>query len=101
MSWARNLLISIGAFWISRQTVVLTSWLFGMATNGVIYHDVGVFSAIAIGAMDGMGRAVSAAFGAAIVTFFATGQKPHRWAVVVALLYVLAARPHYHFVTSP
>jgi hypothetical protein len=55
----------------------------------------------AFGVMSGMGRAVSAAFGAALVTFSITGQKPQRWALVVALLYFLAARPHYHWVDTP
>lgn len=100
MSWVRNLLISVGAFWISRATVIPMAWLFGKLTDGMIYH-ASFPSAIAIGAMNGMGRAVSAAFGAAIVTFCATGKSPQRWALVVALLYVLAARPHYHWVGSP
>lgn len=100
MSWARNLLISIGAFWLSRQPVVLFAWLFGQVTNRITYgYSVG--SALGMGVMTGMGRAVCAGFGAAIVTLSAIGVKPQRWAWVVALLYVFAARPHYHWARTP
>jgi hypothetical protein len=76
------------------------AWLFGKANSGIIYGDSFV-SAIALGAMSGMGRAVGAGLGATIVTFSATGLKPQRWAFVVALLYVVAAQPRYHWVRTP
>ena len=101
MSWVRNLLISIGAFWLSHELVALFAWLFAQATNGISYYGDSVISAVAMGVMNGMGRAVCAAFGAAIVTALATGAKPERWAWIVALLYVVAARPHYHSIGTP
>lgn len=97
MAWSRNLLISIGAFWISRQPVVLFAWLVGKVNTGIMYGDSFV-AALGLGVMNGMGRAICAGLGAAVVAFWATGRRPHRWALVVALLYAVAARPHYHYV---
>ena len=100
MTWVRNLLISIGAFWLSSQLVVLASITLGRVANGITYGDNFV-AAIAMGIMDSTGRSVCAAFGAAIVTLAATGVKPHRWAVVVALLYAIAAQPRFHWNNPP
>ncbi len=100
MSWFRNLLISIGAFWLSHQPVAFASWLFGKLNEHVIYGD-SVAAAIAMGVMTGMGRAVCAAIGAFIVAFFANGEKPYRWGFVVAVLYLVAARPHVHWARTP
>jgi hypothetical protein len=100
ISWVRNLLISIGAFWLSREPLVLFAWLFGHMTNRITYGDT-VGSALGMGVMTGMGRAVCAGFGAAIVTLSAIGMRPQRWAWIVALLYVVAARPHYHWSRTP
>ena len=97
MTWVRNLLISIGAYWISVQPVLLLAWLFAKAKPETLYGDSFV-AAISLGVMNGMPRAICAGLGAAVVTFAATSKRPHRWASVVALLYVVVARPHYHYV---
>jgi hypothetical protein len=97
--WVRNLVITLGVFWLSLQIVVLFTWLFGRLSNGVIYGD-GVLDAIAMGVMDSIGRAMAAALAAATVTLSATSQKPHRWAFVVAILYVVRA-PTQHWHVSP
>ena len=94
MSWVRNLLISIGAFWLSRQLVVLMSLTVGRLADGVTYGDT-IFSAILMGIMLSMGRAVCAALGGTIVTLGGIGSRPQRWAWVVALLYAVAARPRF------
>jgi|GEM_PF-1148789 hypothetical protein len=100
MAWAKNLLISIGAYWLSSQLVGLVAWPFAKINSGIVYGG-SIVSAIAMGMMTGMGRAVCAAFGAAIVTLLITGAKPQRWAWVVALLYVVASKPHIHWTRSP
>jgi hypothetical protein len=99
MSWVRNFLIAIGAFWLSHEPVALVAWPFMLANNGVIYGD-SIISAIANGLVSGMGRAVCAGLGATVVTLSAAGEKPQRWASIVAVLYVFAARPHYHWTGS-
>ncbi len=98
-SWVRNLLISIGAYWLSYQPIGLVAWLTGKVTGGIIYGD-SVFSAVAMGTMESMGRAVCAALGGAIIVLAANGAKPQRWAFVVALLYV-ASPPRYHWLRPP
>ena len=94
LSWSRNILISCGAFWFSLQFATLLALLFGKASSGITYGD-GFFGAIAMGAMMSMGRAICAGIGGAIVSFAAIGSKRHRWAGVVALLYLVASRPHF------
>jgi len=84
-SWVRNLLVTLGAFWLSLQVVVLFAWLFGRLNNRVIYGD-GVLDAIAMGVMTSLGRDVAAALAAALVTLSAASQKPERWAFIVAIL---------------
>lgn len=96
LSWVRNLLIALVAFWLSVWAATLLAWLFGRLSSGVIYGD-GVLDAIAMGVMTSMGRAVAAALAAAIVTLSAAGPKPERWAFLVAILYVVdASRMHWH-----
>ena len=99
LAWFRNLLISCGAFWFSLQFVKLLALLSGRAGAVITYRD-GVGGAIAMGVMMSMGRAVCAAIGGAIVSFAAIGSKPHRWAAVVALLYLIASRPHFFFLDA-
>jgi hypothetical protein len=98
-AWVRNLLVTLGAFWLSLQTVVLFAWLFGRLNNGVIYGD-GVLDAILMGVMTSMGRAVAAALAAGLVTLSAASQKPERWAIIIATLY-LAKAPTQHWHMSP
>ena len=100
MTWPRNLLISIGAYWLSDCLVVLAVFAFGKLTDGIIYGG-SMFSAVAMGIVTSMGRAACAAIGAVIATRWAVGPKPQRWALVVALLYMVASRPRYHYVAPP
>jgi len=88
MSNFQKLLITLGAFWLSLQTVVLLAWIFGKLNTGVIYGD-GVLDAIAMGIMTSMGRALAAAFGTVLVMRSVGSPKPERWAFIVAFLYVL------------
>lgn len=98
-SWVRNLLITLGAFWLSLQGMVLFVWLFGRLDSGIIYGD-SVPDAIAMGMMTAMGRAVAAALAAAIVTLAVASQKPERWAFIVAILYAAKA-PTMHWQVPP
>ena len=98
-SWARNFLITLGAFWLSLQVVVLFAWLFGRLNGGIIYGN-SVPDAIAMGMMTSMGRAVAAALAAAIVTLAVASQKPERWAFMVAILYAVKA-PTMHWQVPP
>jgi hypothetical protein len=97
LPWVRNLLITLGAFWLSLQALVLFAWLFGRLNSRAIYGD-GVLDAIAMGVMTSMGRAMTAALAAAIVALSAAGPKPERWAFIVAALYVVdvPVRMHWH-----
>jgi hypothetical protein len=95
----RNLLITLGAFWLSLQVVVLFAWLFGRLNSGITYRD-GVFDEIAMGVMTSMGRATAAALAAALVTLAAAGPKPERWAFIVAILYLTKA-PTMHWQVPP
>jgi hypothetical protein len=90
MTWVRNLLITLGAFWLSLHVVVLFSLLFGRLNRGVIYGDRAL-DALAMGMMTSMGGAVAAALAAALVTLAVVAQKPERWAFIVAILYVANA----------
>jgi len=90
LPWVRNLLITLGAFWLSLHVVVLFALLFGRLNRGVIYGD-GVLDALAMGVMTSMGRAVAAALAAALVTLAVDAKKPERWAFTVAILYVANA----------
>lgn len=95
-SWVRNLLVALGAFWLSLQVVVLFAWLFGRLNSEITYRD-GVLDAIAMGMMTSMGRAVAAALAAGLVTLAAAGPKPERWAFIVAILYLTKApTQHWH-----
>jgi hypothetical protein len=96
----RNLLISLGAFWLSLHLTVLFAWLFGKLNERVIYGD-SVFAAIAMGAMTSMGRALAASLAAVLVTLVAVSPKPQRWAYIVALLYLVAPPVRYHWHVPP
>ena len=100
MSWVKNLLICFGAFWLSWQLVVPASLTIGRIANGVSFSE-GFIGAIGWGIVWSVGHTVCAALGAAIVTFVAEAKEPQRWASVVALLYVVAAHPRYHYSQAP
>ena len=93
-SWVRNLLISIGAFWLPRQLVVPASLLVGRLFSGLRYGET-LFGAVSMGVVLSMGRALCAALGGTIVMLAAVSRKPQYWACVVALLYAVAAQPRF------
>jgi len=88
MSNFQKLLITLGAVWLSLQTVVLFAWIFGKLNTGVIYGN-GVLATIAMGMMISMGRALAALLGTVLVMRSVESPKPERWALIVALLYAL------------
>ena len=90
----------MGAFWLSRQLVVLSALTIGRLGNGVIYGD-SIWSAIAFGLVGSLGRTACAVLGAVIVTLSAQSRRPKRWAWVVALLYILFAAPRVHYRVAP
>ena len=90
-SWPRNALISIGAYWVSRQLVVPMSLLFGRLLSMSVCGD-SVLAGVSMGIMESTGRAVCAAIGAVVVMLMVQNAKPHRWGWVVAILYVIFAR---------
>jgi hypothetical protein len=100
MVWVRNLLITFGAFWLSRLLVVLLSRPFLAVNNGITYGDSWL-DAIALGIMTSMGRALAAAVGAGLVVFFAASPKPERWASIVAVLYLLYGSGSSHWYLPP
>jgi len=94
----RNLLITIAMFWLSRQTVVPFTLLFGWLGSGVAYH--GALESIAMGAITSMGRAVSATLAGAVVTLAVSSRRPERWGLVIAALY-LVKPPTWHWHQPP
>ncbi len=100
MSWVQNLLISIGAFWLSRQPVVLMSLTIGRLGSGASFGE-SVLSAIAFGLWTSVGRVACAILGAAIVSLSVSSARPQRWALVVAFLYAVFASPRGHYLLQP
>jgi hypothetical protein len=99
MTRLRNVLISLGAFWLSVWMVVPFAWLFGKLNDRIIYGD-SVLAAIAMGVMTSLGRAVAAGVAGWIVTLTTAGRKPERWAFIIAILHVVDAR-RYHWHLPP
>jgi hypothetical protein len=90
MSKARNVLIALGAFWLSLWAVPWLSLAFGKLNSKIIYDSVW-FEAIAMGMMTSMGRAFAASLASVITTMAVDARKPERWALIVAVLYVVDA----------
>ncbi len=91
----RNLLIACGAFWLSLWTVGLLGGPFGKLNNSITYSDEYLLSAVAMGVMTSMGRAVASILAGAVVMVSADSQNPERWASIIALLYVIDAPVRY------
>jgi hypothetical protein len=100
MTNVRNLLISLGVYWLTRWGAVWLDWLFSKATDRIIYGD-GVFYAIAMGVMTSMGRTVAAIFAGVLVAAAAVDPKPARWALIVAGLYVFGPGLRTHWQLPP
>jgi len=96
MTRVQNILISCGVFWLSLYTLLPLAWIFGKLNDRIIYAD-GVLDAIAMGIMTSLGRSAAAALAGVIVSLTVTEKKPHRWAFLVAILYVVAAPVRYHW----
>jgi hypothetical protein len=87
----RNILVAFGAFYLSLWTAPLFSWPFDKLNHHFTYTTESLLSAVMMGMMISMGRAVSAIFAAAIVPVTADSETPERWAYIVAVLYVADA----------
>jgi hypothetical protein len=87
----RNILVAFGAFYLSLWTAPLFSWPFEKLNNHFTYSSENVVSAVMMGVMLSMGRAVSAALAAALGCVSADGETPERWGYIVAVLYVAYA----------
>lgn len=91
----RNLLVVCGAFWLSLWTVGLLGGFFAKLSNHIVYYDENLLTAVAMGAMTSMGRAVASILAGAVVIVSADSQKPERWASIIAFLYVIDAPVRY------
>ena len=90
----RNILIAFGAFYFSLWTAPLFSWPFDKLNRHFTYSE-NLVSAVMMGVMISMGRAVSAILAAAIVYMSADSETPERWAYIVAALYAMDASVRY------
>ena len=86
MLYARNILISAGVYRISQYLFKLSEWglvkLNGGTLVGLLYEETALLIAWA-------------AIAGTLVSIFAVGAKPQRWAWFVAVLFVLPAAPFY------
>jgi len=98
MTTFRNVLISLGVFWLSFWAVVPFEWPFMKLR--IIYGD-GVLSAIGMGIMDSIGRTLAAILAGVLVTLVVSGRKSELWSLLVAFLYVADSRVRYHWYLSP
>jgi hypothetical protein len=98
-SCLKNILITVGSYWLSTWAVVPLGMLFGKITNHIIYSD-GVLAAILMGVVLSLGRAVAAGLAGTCVTLFAEGKSPEYWALVPTALYATRLF-RYHFAVSP
>jgi hypothetical protein len=88
MTAVRNFLICAGVLVLSGWLAILFFPL-SRLTNGISYGD-GAFGAIAMGFMESLPWLFATAIAGICVTLIAIGQKPERWALVVAILYVVS-----------
>ena len=87
----RNILVAFGAFYLSLWTAPLFSWPFDKLNYRFTHTQDNLPSAVMMGVMISMGRAVSAMLAVAIVCVSADSETPERWAYIVAVLYVADA----------
>src|SRR5260370_37837787 len=86
----RNILVAFGAYYLSLWTAPLFSWPFDKLNVHFTYLG-SLLSAVMMGVMTSMGRAVSAIVAVAIVCVSADSETPERSAYIVAVLYVADA----------
>jgi hypothetical protein len=90
----RNVLIALGAFWLSLCVGPWLDIIFGSLKSKMTYDSVW-FEAIAMGTMLSMGRALAAVLGAGMTRFAVISRSPERWALIVAGLYLVDAPLRY------
>ena len=88
MKTVRNILISIGAFWLSVLFVAPFDRMFSKITDWIMFGN-GPFLRTEMGIMSALGNAFAAMIGGSIVTLTVEARKPQLWAVVVVVLYVI------------
>jgi hypothetical protein len=96
----RNILISLGVFWLSLWMVAPLGWPFSKLNDGITYGD-SVLDAVAMGVMTSFGRAFVAGLAGALVSLTAAGRNPERWAFIIAILYVVDAPVRHHWHLPP
>jgi hypothetical protein len=97
---SQNLLISFGVFWLSLLPAGLLAGFFQKLNDGIRYGD-SLYSGIAMGVMTSLGRTVAAIIAGVLVTLAVSSRKPARWALVVAMLYVVDAPVTFHWEGPP
>jgi hypothetical protein len=95
LSIVRNVLMTLGVFWLSFWVAWALAWPFSGLNNGIKYGD-GIFSAIALGVMSSMGRTLAAILAGVLLTVVVTDRNAELWGLFLAALYVLGARTRYH-----
>src|SRR5271154_6418553 len=90
MSKVRNILTSLGVFWLSLWVAGGLGRSLSKLNDGIVYGD-SVLSALAMGVMSSMHRTLAAALAGVLVTVVVEGRKPVLWALIVAALYIVAA----------
>lgn len=88
MKTVRNILISIGAFWLSVCLVAPFDWMFSKVTGRIMFGN-GPFFKTEMGIMSSLGLAFAAMVGGSIATLTVDARKPQLWAVAIALLYIV------------
>jgi hypothetical protein len=93
MTALRNTLICFGVFWISTTVALPLGFLFSKLDRGIIYGD-SILDALAMGVMLSLGRACAAILAGMFIALTGVGRKPERWALLLAILYVVDAPRH-------
>jgi hypothetical protein len=100
MTTIRNILICIGAYWLTRWLVGPLDLLFSKFTDRIIYGD-SVLYAIAMGVATSLPRTVAAILAGVLIVFIAIDVNPERWSLLVAALYVLFSGLRVHWFLPP
>jgi hypothetical protein len=90
MSGARNFLVGVGAFYVSRWIAALLRTGLAALVGGVMSTD-GLRQALLTPFVDSMSQALGAAFAGAVVVMMVDSPARSRWAVVPAVLWFVAS----------
>lgn len=96
MSKIHNILIGFGAFWASLWIVRLLGGAPDKLINTIV-RDETVLSALVMGILSSLSRSLAAALAGILVTVIVAGRKSWRWALIVAVLYVVDAPVRLHW----